>query len=461
PMSPVPAGRMTNTPSTPSVSAASTPPTPVPIPTPVPERVIAELRLDATSFDVSVGSHFTLPLRAFDASGAPMPTDGLDVLLDRPDAVSVDVATWQVDAKLPGDTRVIVAPRQAFAFGATPVVRASCVVRVRAVVTEAVPAVETAPAVATPVVPTPITSAPIAPPPINPAPSSATPVATPRRTMPIVLGVAGLAAATIAFVLYQQRANEPAALRVAAAVDSTSPVGTSAAPDTSLDVASRAADSTTSVGAAPTPAGAAATSTPSNVAPRGSAPVASSSRPTPPASTPGTQSSVTSAPGNRADVAARTVPTADPAVPARTEPELPKTQASSEPVNTRPAPASTEPAASAPPPVSEAPRAPSPAEMRQAASDLFIALRATKGASVREIANFFRDGNDHRLTLGAVKVLDPRDNVHRAQFELQVSKRDFSGRLAAGMTLVTFFAERRDGQVVPALESVGPLARSR
>lgn len=99
--------------------------------------------------------------------------------------------------------------------------------------------------------------------------------------------------------------------------------------------------------------------------------------------------------------------------------------------------------------------------MRQAASDLFIALRATKGASVREIANFFRDGNDHRLTLGAVKVLDPRDNVHRAQFELQVSKRDFSGRLAAGMTLVTFFAERRDGQVVPALESVGPLARSR
>lgn len=99
--------------------------------------------------------------------------------------------------------------------------------------------------------------------------------------------------------------------------------------------------------------------------------------------------------------------------------------------------------------------------MRQAASDLFNALRATKGASVREITNFFRDGDDHRMAMvGSVKIMEGR-TTSRAQFELQVSKRDFSGRQAVGIALVTFFAERRDGQVVPALESVGPISRVR
>ena len=166
PVSPVPAGR---SPSTPPPSPPSTP-----APDPPPAPVIAALQLDASSFDVEVGAPFTLPLRAFDANGTPVPTAGLDVLLDRPDAVAVDVASWLVEPRLPGDTRLIVAPRHAFASGGTPAVRASCVIRVRAVPTVVAPQAAT----------------PIAPP-------------SPRRTMPVMLIAGGLAAAVLAFIVYR------------------------------------------------------------------------------------------------------------------------------------------------------------------------------------------------------------------------------------------------------------------
>lgn len=438
PVSPVPAGR---SPSTPPPSPPSTP-----APDPPPAPVIAALQLDASSFDVEVGAPFTLPLRAFDANGTPVPTAGLDVLLDRPDAVAVDVASWLVEPRLPGDTRLIVAPRHAFASGGTPAVRASCVIRVRAVPTVVAPQAAT----------------PVAPP-------------SPRRTMPVMLIAGGLAAAVLAFIVYRQSAGTPDATGISAAVEG--PAGATVAPSTtslSTTPATATPDSSVAVSNADASrAGTAAPDTPS--APSSARGVASgtpSNRATPSVSAPNTQKGGASLGADRSiESASRTaVPTESQNTSgARIQPDAAtaRTSVYAEPEVTRPAPtppppATTEPTtANATPPVSDAPRLPSAAEMRQAASDLFNALRATKGASVREITNFFRDGDDHRMAMvGSVKIMEGR-TTSRAQFELQVSKRDFSGRQAVGIALVTFFAERRDGQVVPALESVGPISRVR
>lgn len=443
PVSPVPAGR-----------SPSTPPPSTPVPAPPPAPVIAALRLDANSFDAEVGASFTLPLHAFDANGAPVSTTGLDVLLDRPDAIAVDVASWLVEPRLPGDTRLIVAPRHAFASGGTPAIRASCVIRVRAASTVV------APEAATPVAP-------------QAAPQAATPVAppSPRRTKPVMLIAGGLAAAALAFIVYRQSAGTPDAAGTSATTETTVAQPTTSLPTTpatdtpdstvvmsSID-ASRAGTTAADTPSAPPSARAMASGTPSN-------------RPAPSVSAPNTQKGGASPGADRSTTSAsRTaVPTESQNSPGtRIEPDAVTARASAyaEPEVARSAPTAPPPTPSEPttanttPPVGEAPRLPSAAEMRQAASDLFNALRATKGASVREIANFFRDGDDHRMAMvGTVKIMEGR-TTSRAQFELQVSKRDFSGRQAVGIALVTFFAERRDGQVVPALESVGPISRVR
>jgi hypothetical protein len=502
PRSPVPFAR-TAAPVVATAPAAVVEPTPTPAEAPSTaapkpaEPVIAELRLPSGVIEMAVGTRLTLPVSAFDAQGTPLAASGLDVLLDRPDALHFDAETLQIEARTPGDTRLIIAPRRALTSGTTPAVRATCVIRVTAV-REVTPEI----LVAAPVVPveSPIvlpaaeytvasvardreTTSPATMPAVEPQVIASSPAGTTQR-LPAAVRV-GLPVAAFALVAlfmgYRQMRGPSAPATPVTTLPAAAPTAdtsiTSAPPPSAASPAPTStanADSIAQPGKATAPNASTAKApdvsrvsparpvTPTN-APNGrvQAPTPGNAGTTQGASTAPAGYGQAGAANNTSNSAANNTSTNTPtntAAKVETPPEPTRSVSYADSL-ARVAAVPSAPAAAAP--TAEAPRAPTAADMRQAASDLFNALRATKGASVREIATFFRDGNDHRMTLGAVKVLDPRGNIHRAQFELQVSKRDFSGRLAAGMALVTFIAERRDGQIAPALESVGPLARSR
>ena len=459
---------------------ALTPVSPVPAgrtPAPVAEPVIAELRLGTTTFELEVGAHVILPLRAFDAAGAPLPTSGLDFLFDRPDAVTLTPESLRIDAQLAGDTRLIIAPRHAFASGTTPTVRASCVFRVRAPQVASVIAEvreETERVTAGKV-------AAVAEAAEAPAVSLASSVVpkTPASGGRRFVVPAALAAMVLAYVVFRQVSGATGVPSGSNAdsvqVASLPPTPVAQTPSGSVGAAAATPD-TVNTGNAPTDAGTVPSANTSRVAsasgPTTGAAAAGATNKSATAKT-AIQEPVTLAPAPRAST---TLPSSAAAVPSPSRDAAPQTTPKTEtgaeparstygePVDTRTAAATTAPVSAPPSPAPTAEtsaRLPSMAEMRQAATDLFNALRATKGASVREIANFFRDGSDHRLAMiGSVKVLEGRTSS-RGQFELQVSKKDFSGRQAVGVALVTFLGEQRDGQVVPALESVGPISRVR
>lgn len=96
------------------------------------EPPIAFLSFPAPVIELEVGDQCPLPLTTRDASGAPRSSADVEVRVDREDVLRVDAASLRLEALAAGDVRLIAAPRGSFEGGQSPVVRATCVVRIRA-----------------------------------------------------------------------------------------------------------------------------------------------------------------------------------------------------------------------------------------------------------------------------------------------------------------------------------------
>lgn len=105
--------------------------------------------------------------------------------------------------------------------------------------------------------------------------------------------------------------------------------------------------------------------------------------------------------------------------------------------------------------------APSSVDVRTLAERLASEVRSGALRPSGELKQFFDNGADHKVAIGAAPTFTTEQARATGQFELTLSRRNFAGAMERRVTVVRFEVERRGGEVELVSASFGPITRPR